>query len=127
MLHALTTAVLSDPSPVLLLFDDLQWCDRETLEWLNHLLQRNADAKLMVVSTVRSDEVDDGHPYVQFEMAMANTSRMTKIPLQPLSEKETYALAAQTASRTLSDELVEQLFNDRRYRILRATRSIRAT
>src|SRR5262249_47257906 len=37
--EALARAVLKGPQPLLLLIDDLQWCDQETMEWLHYLLR----------------------------------------------------------------------------------------
>src|SRR5437867_6194170 len=37
--EALARAVLGGPRPLLLLIDDLQWCDQETVEWLHYLLR----------------------------------------------------------------------------------------
>jgi DNA-binding SARP family transcriptional activator len=37
--EALARAVLATPQPLLLLIDDLQWCDQETLQWLHFLLR----------------------------------------------------------------------------------------
>ena len=43
---ALNRAVLAVEPPLLLMVDDLQWCDQETLEWLHHLLPRGAGSSL---------------------------------------------------------------------------------
>ena len=37
LFEALARAVLQATQPLLLLIDDLQWCDQETLEWLHYL------------------------------------------------------------------------------------------
>ena len=37
--EALSQAVLAVPQPLLLVLDDLQWCDQETLQWLHFLLR----------------------------------------------------------------------------------------
>ena len=45
---------------LLLVLDDLQWCDADTLDWLHYLLMW--PIPLLVVGTIRSDEeADDGH------------------------------------------------------------------
>src|SRR5262249_40888398 len=47
--QSLARAVLSTDKPLLLVLDDLQWCDRDTLEWLHYLLHFDSEASLMVV------------------------------------------------------------------------------
>ncbi|MEZ4681261.1 MAG: BTAD domain-containing putative transcriptional regulator [Caldilineaceae bacterium] len=62
LFEALARAMTADGRPKLLLINDLQWCDQETLEWLRFLLHFAATAPLLVVGTVRSEEVEDTHP-----------------------------------------------------------------
>ena len=45
--QALARAMLAAPQPLLLLIDDLQWCDQETLEWLHFLLRFDPAARLL--------------------------------------------------------------------------------
>ena len=40
LFDALTRAVTQSGHPLLLVIDDLQWCERETLEWLRYLLRQ---------------------------------------------------------------------------------------
>ncbi len=42
---------------MVLVLDDAQWCDRETLTWLHYFLRFNILAPLLVVTTVRTDEI----------------------------------------------------------------------
>jgi predicted ATPase len=42
--------------PILLLMDDMQWCDSGTLEWLQFLLQFNPNARLLVLGAFRLGE-----------------------------------------------------------------------
>ena len=53
LFEALARALLGAGQPLLLLLDDLQWCDQETLNWLHFLLRFNAQARLLVVGTLR--------------------------------------------------------------------------
>jgi len=59
--EALARAVLQASQPLLLLIDDLQWCDQETLEWLHYLLRFDPRARLLVVGTARAEELSGQH------------------------------------------------------------------
>jgi predicted ATPase len=58
LFEALARAVLAPPGPLLLVADDLHWADRETLQFLHYLLRAEPDAPLLVVATVRREELD---------------------------------------------------------------------
>jgi len=61
--EALARALLDAPQPLLLLLDDLQWCDSETLEWLHYLLHFETRAHLLLMGTVRSEETPPDTPW----------------------------------------------------------------
>lgn len=61
LFEALARAVLGGGQPLLLL-DDLQWGDRETLEWLHYLLRFDRRARLLIVGAVRPEETGGEHP-----------------------------------------------------------------
>ena len=56
LFEALTRALLVDRQPLLLLLDDLQWSDQETLDWLHFLLRHDPSAPLLVVATLRAGD-----------------------------------------------------------------------
>src|SRR5256885_2398558 len=62
--EALARALLSAHQPLLLLLDDLHWCDTETLEWLHYLFRFTPHARLLLLGTVRVEEVLPGHALV---------------------------------------------------------------
>ena len=53
---------LSTEAPVLVVFDDLQWTDPSTAEFLAFLAGRREPARLLLVGLYRSAEVTRGHP-----------------------------------------------------------------
>jgi DNA-binding SARP family transcriptional activator/predicted ATPase len=99
--EALARAILITPQPLLLLFDDLQWCDQETLEWLHFLLRFDPEARLLVVGVAREEELLPAHPLRTFLLHLRNTMHVTEIPLEPLDAAETAQLASAVANREL--------------------------
>ena len=99
---SLVNAFVVVDRPQLLVLDDLQWCDADTLEWLHFLLRADRRSPLLVVGTVRSDEVDDAHPVRRLVAGLREEGRLTEIALGPLEPAETSTLAAQVAGRSLT-------------------------
>ena len=71
--EALARAVTGAAPALVLLIDDLQWCDADTLEWLHYLLRFTADVRLLVIATIRLDEIDAQHPVARLVTALRRT------------------------------------------------------
>jgi DNA-binding SARP family transcriptional activator/predicted ATPase len=110
--EALARAILVAPQPLLLLIDDLQWCDQETLEWLHFLLRFDPMARLLVVGCAREEELPPQHPLRTLLLHLRNTMRVTGIPLEPLDAAETAKLASQVANRELDVDSVMHLYHE---------------
>ncbi|WP_213957808.1 PAS domain-containing protein [Variovorax sp. dw_954] len=52
----------SEPSPLVLFLDDLQWTDRATLDSIEHVLLAESNLKLLLVCAYRSNEAESNHP-----------------------------------------------------------------
>jgi DNA-binding SARP family transcriptional activator len=102
--EALARAVLALPEPLLLVLDDLQWCDRETLEWLHYLLRFDPHARLLVLGTARLGEIDAGHPLRSLLRELRPTGQVTEIELAPLASSEVAQLANQVSEQALTAE-----------------------
>jgi DNA-binding SARP family transcriptional activator len=103
LLEALARAMLAGERPLLLMIDDLQWCDADTLEWLRFLLHHTPRARLMVLATLRPEEADAHQPVTPLLNELRGTNQLTEITLQPLQSAQTAALAGHVAGRGLSD------------------------
>ena len=73
--EALTRAVLGTGAPQLLWIEDLQWCDRDTLEWLHYLLRFDEQARLLVLGTLRPEEVLSDQPIAVLFSALRHDRR----------------------------------------------------
>src|SRR3989440_918864 len=110
--EALARAILAAPQPLLLLLDDVQWCDQETLAWLHFLLRFDPLARLLVVGCARAEELPPSHPLRTFLLHLRTTMRVTEIALQPLDAAETAKLASQVAKRELDLDEGLHLFHE---------------
>jgi DNA-binding SARP family transcriptional activator/predicted ATPase len=104
LFEALSKAVETVKEPLLLLFDDLQWCDRDTLEWLHYLLHSRKESKLLIIGVTRSEEVDDAHPLVPLLLDLRNREYLTEIELGPLDSSDTTILAEQVSGRQFNPD-----------------------
>jgi len=94
------------------MLDDLQWCMHDALEWLHFLLRMDARSHLLVVGTVRTEEVDAEHPLTRLVEALRREDRVTEITLGRLSQQETAELATHLVGRVISEEQNAQLFTE---------------
>lgn len=117
LFEALTRLIRLTPSPLLLALDDLQWCDVETLEWLHYLLRKlgeqsaraSTQTRLMMVGTVRAEELDADHPLQPLLLELRRSGQVTEIELGPLDAETSATLAMQAADRTLDRDTVHQI------------------
>jgi DNA-binding SARP family transcriptional activator len=91
--EGLVRAVLAVGQPTALLLDDLQWCDPDTLTWLELCLYRTGDVPLLVVTTVRSEEAADNPDLAALLGRLRASGAVVDVELGPLREAETAELA----------------------------------
>ena len=104
LFEAMARAILGAAQPLLLVIDDLHWCDRDTLEWLHYLLRFDPQAQLLVVGTLRREEAPGDHSVAALLSQLGYADLLTEIPLPRLDAPETAALAASMIGRELRDD-----------------------
>lgn len=124
LLHAFDAN--EDHRPLLLVLDDLQWCDFETLEWLQYLLGVAPHFNLLVVGTVRDAELATDHLLHKLWRDLTRDGQLTRMLLLPLSETETARLGAAVAQHDLTARLAVQLFQESAGNPLFAIESMRS-
>jgi predicted ATPase/DNA-binding SARP family transcriptional activator len=123
--EALARAVLAASPPVLLVLDDLQWCDEETLNWLRYLLRFDPQAPLLVVGTARTEEVDVAHPLHELLRQLQRDGQMTELTLSSLGLEETIELAHQVATEDVT-AWTDQLYQETEGNPLFVVETVRA-
>jgi DNA-binding SARP family transcriptional activator/predicted ATPase len=108
--EALRVAV-TKAAPLLLAIDDLQWCDQDTIGWLDFLLTSGTRG-VMVVGTARPEHSIAGI----FE----------ELALGPLDAVEAAALAARVADRDLDAAYLQRLYYATKGNPLFVVESVRA-
>ena len=110
--ESLSRAVLAAPQPLLLLIDDLQWCDQETLHWLHFLLRFDPRKRLLVVGTARPEELVRAHPVAEWLVHLRSEGGVAELALDSLDATETAQLAAQITKDELDEQSVLRLYHE---------------
>jgi DNA-binding SARP family transcriptional activator len=99
--EGLARAVLATDRPVLLVLDDLQWCDQETVAWLAFLLTLAGGSPLLVAATLRRDELDRNPGVAAALRSLRSSGRITDVGLGPLDAASTGRLASAVLGRPI--------------------------
>ena len=102
-------AVVGEGQPTLLVLDDLQWCDGDTLAWLELLLHLQDRAPVLVLATLRSEELVDHPDLIEWRRRLQARGRLDELELAPLGGDEAAELAAALTGRELDEEARRRL------------------
>ncbi len=95
-------------APLVLIVDDLQWCDSDTLEWLHFLMR--SDVRCLVVGTLRSEEESDNPALGVLLRDLRRQNGLTALDLGRLDESATARLAEAVADETLDADARARVF-----------------
>lgn len=107
---AVARALSTPGAPLLLVADDVQWWDRESLQLLHYLLRTHPTAPWLVVATARGEDIDTATSLADLRYALRAAETLTEIELARLGRTETAVLAEQVAGGRIADADVAALF-----------------
>ena len=110
--EALARGVLAAPQPLLLLIDDLQWCDQQTLQWLHFLLRFDPKKRALVIGTARLEELLPTRPVAEWLVHLRSDGSLIEVTLDSLDAVETAQLAGQVAKRELDGQSASRLYRE---------------
>ena len=91
--EGLARALMAVGRPMLLILDNVQWCDQETLAFITFLLGLAAGTPVLVAGTWRDDALDDDPDLAAWTVRMRATGLLTELSLSPLDAAGTARLA----------------------------------
>ena len=92
-------------NPVALFIDDLQWADVASLKLLFLLLADQELKHLLFIGAYRDNEVSDSHPLMLKIENLKRTKELEQFHVEPLNEKDTEHLLADTLRAVEDDNL----------------------
>ena len=126
LFEAAGRAIRATSRPLLLVLDDLQWADRDTIEFLHYLVRLRPEGPLLLVGTARSDEVRDDHPLSSLRAGLHHERTLTEVPLSRLNAQATAELGRQLEGGPLSSSVADTLYRETEGNPLFVTEAVRA-
>ena len=124
LFEAVARAIVQAPKPLILFVDDIQWADRDSLEWIAWLLRAGQPARpgqpaqpllpprVMLVATLRAGEIALEPRLDAVLAALPAEGRAEEIAREPLDAAETAALGAAAAGAELDERAVRELHDE---------------
>ena len=101
--EGLARALLAVGRPMLLVLDNMQWCDQETLAFLTFCLGLAPGAQLLVAGTARDDNLGAEPVPADWTEQMRATRLLTELTLSPFEAADTARLAEAIAGEPLAE------------------------
>ncbi len=101
--EGLARALLAVDRPMLLVLDNMQWCDQETLAFLTFCLGLAPGAQLLVAGTARDDNLGAEPVPADWTDRMRATGLLTELTLSPFEAADTARLAEAIAGESLAE------------------------
>ena len=103
--EGLARALMAVSRPLLLVLDNVQWCDQETLDFITFCLGLAGDGtRLLVAGTVRDDYRRGDRDLAAWAVRMRAAGLLTELSLPPLDAADTARLAQAISGRPLAAE-----------------------
>jgi len=109
---AIARALRAAGAPLLLIVDDAQWADAQSLRLIHYLIRSAPSARLLVAATARREELEEHHPLTTLTTALQASGRLTEIGLARLGREDTALLAGHVTGTPLDQAGLGRLYAD---------------
>lgn len=112
LFDAVAHALTAGDRPLLLVIDDLQWCDAETIELIGFLVSSRPASPVLVAGTARSEEITEEHPLASLVNGLARDDAVREIMLPSLGPAATTELARRLTGGEITPGQADRLWHD---------------
>jgi DNA-binding SARP family transcriptional activator/tetratricopeptide (TPR) repeat protein len=126
LLDAVAHALTAVRSPVLLVLDDLQWCDADTIELVGFLLRSAPAARVLVAATARTEEIESDHPVTRLRAELGRHDALVEVELDRFDAAATTELACQLLGHDLDAPAAARLYAETEGNPLFVVEAVRA-
>jgi predicted ATPase len=112
--------------PVLLQFDDVQWCDEASAELLHYVVRMTRHRPVSVVLAARGGELPDNEPMMRVLRGFRRDRWIEELDLSPLSRNDTDRLVRMISPDVNADSIFEESAGNPLYAIELARASDRS-
>ena len=99
-------------APLVLVIDDLQWADADTIEWLHYFLRSAGGTCCLIVGAVRTEEEHDNPALARLLAGLEHDGQLTVLPLGRLDHAATGQLAGAIAGEQLDEMAMARMFKE---------------
>jgi class 3 adenylate cyclase/tetratricopeptide (TPR) repeat protein len=111
-------AAASEPRPLLLVVDDMQWASKATTLLVRHLVRSDAPMRVLLLLTWRDTDTGERDPLVPFLAETARTGKVERVAMPGLArgevvqflEEAVVGVADDAAARRVSERLGDALY-----------------
>lgn len=97
----------SQPQPVVLVLDDIQWSDKPSLQLLRHVVANAESARVLLLGTFRDSELSASHPLTEVLGALRREAGVHRVELKGFDDTGVLAFMESIAGHQLGDENME--------------------
>jgi DNA-binding CsgD family transcriptional regulator/tetratricopeptide (TPR) repeat protein len=101
---------LARVAPLTLLVEDLQWADASTQDLLAFLVRNLRDDRILLIATVRTDELEPRHAFQAYFAELERGDRVERLDLSRLGRDDLGRLLADELGQTPDEDLLDRTF-----------------
>ena len=101
--EGLARALMAVHRPLLLVLDNVHWCDQETLAFITFCLGLGDGSRLLVAATLREDNPSEDTEVTDWIVRMRATGLLTEVSIGPLEAADTQHLGEAISGQPIPD------------------------